>query len=206
MRIPSILLVSVLSAGCAHQRAPQVQIRPLAPSIESDDLRFREILGVYHVGRLVDPTFPDQMHEGHTVYRVESEAAWDLRPPLAPMSPSAPRTPVDATVKPPPYDDAIVAELNRQQAATARVMEEATQLARSYQELREVLQRMARVAEEQGALTTSLRAAETRQRHLEESLRRLVESGTDLLAAPGTRQGGMGDGTGSPSPTSTPTP
>jgi hypothetical protein len=65
-----------------------------ATRISSDHVpkvRTPEIVKAYPVGRYIDPDFPDQMHERHTVYRRENAAEWNYRPsrpyalPLGPV-------------------------------------------------------------------------------------------------------------------------
>jgi len=49
-----------------------------------------EIVKAYPVGRYIDPNFPDQMHERHTVYRREQTAEWNYRPSKAYALPLGP--------------------------------------------------------------------------------------------------------------------
>ena len=153
--LPLLLLPAVVAvvAGCVTQRPePLVQVRPLpSPTLPRPELRYPERVQAYHLGRHIDPLRPGLMRGAHPVYRIEAEAAWNLHPdektdhrvlPL-PTNPAG-----DPAFAPRPLDDAIVAELNRQQDATERVMWEATQLARSYDQLQDVIADMTRIAAE----------------------------------------------------------
>jgi hypothetical protein len=82
--------------------------------------------------------------------------------------------PPPAAYHPAPVDDAIVAELRRQQDYTQRVVEEASQLAQSFQALQPVITNMARVAREHATVGASLRAMEERQARLEQQLQRIA--------------------------------
>ena len=90
-----IILLSLL-AGCATKKEIRSVRRVEVPAtaIASDvvpKVRTPETVKAYPVGRYIDPNFPDQMHERHTVYRREHAAEWNYRPskpyalPLGPV-------------------------------------------------------------------------------------------------------------------------
>ena len=90
-----IILLSIL-AGCAIKKETRSARRVGVPgtAIGADDVRKvrrPEIVKAYPVGRYIDPNFPDQIHERHTVYRRENAAEWNYRPskpyalPLGPV-------------------------------------------------------------------------------------------------------------------------
>jgi hypothetical protein len=90
-----ITLLSIL-AGCAIKKETRSARRVGVPgtAIGADDVRKvrrPEIVKAYPVGRYIDPNFPDQMHERHTVYRRENAPEWNYRPskpyalPLGPV-------------------------------------------------------------------------------------------------------------------------
>ena len=90
-----IILLSIL-VGCAIKKETRSVLRIAAPAtaIGADDarkVRRPEIVKAYPVGRYIDPNFPDQVHERHTVYRRENAAEWNYRPskpyalPLGPV-------------------------------------------------------------------------------------------------------------------------
>jgi hypothetical protein len=91
----SIILLSLL-AGCTIKKETRSARSVSVPgaAIGADDVRkvrTPEIVKAYPVGRYIDPNFPDQMHERHTVYRREHAAEWNYRPskpyalPLGPV-------------------------------------------------------------------------------------------------------------------------
>ena len=102
MKTKLLLLVSVLAlAGCQAltqqaATAPAIQAAP-APVAgteldqnNTEKVRIGEALKAYPVGRLVDPTDPNLMHEAHTVYRREAGANWHLNPNAPTVVPLGP--------------------------------------------------------------------------------------------------------------------
>ena len=140
---PLLLIPFLLLAACAS-RAPKkttvVAVAPPSRAANAAVLRTGEQVREYRFGRYVDPSDPLVMHEGHPVYRVETTAGWDLRPgngrPPAPR-PSAAQASVSA-------NDAVVAEVNKQRAATRAFTE---QTARLNERLREMAQATAQTQE-----------------------------------------------------------
>jgi hypothetical protein len=110
MRIETLLLCGVvmLSAGCeTMQRKTAVASMPLPPPsapavavapVSGTDLdqtnvekvRVSETLKSYPVGRYVDPTDANVMHEAHVVYRKEAGASWNLNPNAPTVVPLGP--------------------------------------------------------------------------------------------------------------------
>lgn len=174
MKFLTLALLLVVTS-CASRPKPQVTVRPMpAPVIEPvDSVRFTEVIRAYHIGRYVDPHHPDVMHEQHPVFRVEAVARWNLKPgdPCAPGAVLL-NPPRDAAFSPPPASDAVVAEMNRQKDATERVMREASQLARSYEELQKVIKDMSVVAKNHAWMGGRILNAERRVGELEAELRK----------------------------------
>jgi len=151
----------VLVASCASR--PQLVVRPSPPpAVEPvEAVRYGEVVRAYHVGRYVDPNHPEAMHEQHPVYRIEVSARWNLHPgPLKTANLLNP--PPDAAFAPPPTNDVLVAEMNRQREATASVMLEAAKLAQSYGELQAVVVEMKNVARNSALLSVRLATNEQR--------------------------------------------
>jgi hypothetical protein len=79
------LLPALLLVGCASSHPP-VTIGDPGPLPQKHDVpdpasvRTPEQLKAYPVGRYEDPNDPDVMHEGHTIYRVESSPDWNTAP------------------------------------------------------------------------------------------------------------------------------
>lgn len=155
------LIPFVLVASCASR--PQLVVRPSPPpAVEPvEAVRGGEVVRAYHVGRYVDPNHPEAMHEQHPVYRIEVFARWNLHPsPLNTANLLNP--PPDAAFAPPPTNDVLVAEMNRQREATASVMLEAAKLAQSYGELQAVVGEMKNVARNSALLSVRLATNEQR--------------------------------------------
>jgi hypothetical protein len=71
------------------------------------------------------------MHEAHPTYRVENTARWDLRP--QPEATISPRKAVTATIA--AANDAVIAKINKQRAATRAFTEQTTALNQKLTEL-----------------------------------------------------------------------
>jgi len=155
------LIPLVLVASCASR--PQLVVRPSSPpAVEPvEAVRYGEVVRAYQIGRYVDPNHPEAMHEQHPVYRVEVSARWNLHPgPLNTANLLNP--PPDAAFAPPPTNDVLVAEMNRQREATASVMQEAAKLSQSYGELQAVVVEMKNVARNSALLSVRLATNEQR--------------------------------------------
>lgn len=166
------LIPLVLAASCASP--PQLVVRPSPPpAVEPvEAVRYGEVVRAYHVGRYVDPNHPEAMHERHPVYRIEVSARWNLHPgPLNTANLLNP--PPDAAFAPPPTNDVLVAEMNRQREATASVMLEAAKLAQSYGELQAVVVEMKNVARNSALLGVRLATNEQRVVEIGKELQKL---------------------------------
>jgi hypothetical protein len=155
------LIPLVFVASCASR--PQLVVRP-APQAAVEPVeavRYSEVVRTYYVGRFVDPNHPETMNEQHPVYRIESSARWNLHPGAA-NTVNLLNPPPDAAFAPPPTNDVVIAEMNRQREATERVMSEAVRLSRSYEELQNIFSQMKTVARNNVLL--GARVASTEQR------------------------------------------
>jgi len=185
MKYLTLILLLVVTS-CASRQKPQVTIKPPPPpAVESSEaVRYADMIRAYHIGRYVDPNHPDIIHELHPVFRVEARSRWNLKPG-DPCTPGAVllNPPEHAAFSPPPANDAIVAEMNRQKEATERVMREASQLARSYEELQKVIKDMSVVAKNHAWMGGRILNAERRVGELEAELRKIT-----ALPAPTTNE------------------
>ena len=159
-------------ASCASR--PLLIVRPAPPSAVEpvEAVRYSEVVRAYYVGRFVDPNHPETMHEQHPVYRIESTARWNLHPGSASTAKLL-NPPPDAAFASPPSSDAVIAEMNRQREATARVMLQAAKLAQSYGELQAVLGEMKNVARNNALLTVRLATNELRVVEFSKELQKL---------------------------------
>jgi hypothetical protein len=129
----NILLVPIIflsACSSTHQHPLALRATPVGRPVSSNGLRTEDQLREYRFGRYVDARDPLVMHEGHPIYRVETSAHWDLRPNKL----SLPRRDI---VQSPSVsaNDAVVAEVNKQRAATRAFTEQATALNQKLTEL-----------------------------------------------------------------------
>jgi len=162
----------VLVASCASR--PQYVFQPVPPpAVEPvEAVRYGEVVRAYNVGRFIDPNHPETMHEQHSVYRIETSALWNLHPGSLNTA-NLLNPPPDAAFAPPPTNDVLVAEMNRQREATVRVMQEAAKLTQSYGELQGILTEMKNVARNSALLNMRFATNESRMVELERGLQKL---------------------------------
>ncbi len=166
------LIPIVFLTSCASR--PQYVFQPVpSPAVEPvEAVRYGEVVRAYHIGRYVDPNHPETMHDQHPVHRIETSARWNLHPgPLNTANLLNP--PPDAAFAPPPTNDVLVAEMNRQREATIRVMQEAAKLTQSYEELQGILTEMKNVARNSAVLNLRFATNESRMVELERGLQKL---------------------------------
>jgi len=167
----------VCLAGCASKPSGPISVRPLPAAVIPEDktlsIRYPETFGAYHIGRYVDPNDPLTMHETHTLYRVEETARWNLHPgPPSDAVPVKLKALADSAHVPAPFNDDIIAELNRQKEITQKVTAEAGRLTAVLQQLGESLAETKGVAKENLVLKQQLSNTEQRISALETELRR----------------------------------
>lgn len=136
------LLVLTACATHAHKKT----VAPASPAgrpVSSNGLRTADQLREYRLGRYVDRRDPLVMHEGHPVYRIESSARWDLRP----NNSSLPRRNIVQTPSV-SANDAVVAEVNKQRAATRAFTEQTAALNQKLNSLGEVVGQTQEVAKQ----------------------------------------------------------
>ncbi len=169
------LIPLVFVSSCVSR--PQLAVRPALPAAAApaESLRYDEVVRAYHVGRHVDPDHPDMMVEGHPVYRIEVSSRWNLHPG-SPNAATLLNPPPDAAFAPPPTNDVVIAEMNRQREATALVMQQAARLAQSYQELQKVFGEMKTVAQNNALLHARLAATEQRVTAFEKEMQKITAS------------------------------
>ncbi|MGH9883522.1 MAG: hypothetical protein ACRD6N_19025, partial [Pyrinomonadaceae bacterium] len=127
---------------------------PVGRSVSADGLRVGDALKEYRFGRYVDARDPLVMHEGHPIYRVENSAHWDLRPNSKSASP-----PRDIVQTPSlSANDAVVAEVNKQRAATRAFTEQTTTLNLRLNQLGEAVAQTKEVAQQNLALKRDVTA------------------------------------------------
>jgi hypothetical protein len=156
-----LLLSIVFFTACASHAPKKLTVAraiPVGRSVSSTGLRVPDQLSEYRLARYVDPRDPLVMHEGHPVYRIENSASWDLRP-RNPAAPTGKNPGVRPTVS---MNDAVVAEVNKQRAATREVTEQAATLNQRLAELSKAIGETQAVAKENVALKHELSALRER--------------------------------------------
>ena len=113
---------------------------------ESESVRRPEEIRQYRFGRYVDPASRLMMHEAHPIYRIERTAGWNLHPD---GSSETKRSFANVPVAPALPDDAIVAEINKQKAATKAFTEQAATLNQRLSGLTEAVIQTKQMAEQQ---------------------------------------------------------
>lgn len=155
------LIPLIFVASCASR--PQLVIRPAPPAAVEpvEAARYSEVIRAYHIGRFVDPNHPETMHEQHPFYRIETSARWNLHPGSA-NTVNLLNPPPDAAFAPPPTNDVVIAEMNRQRETTERVMMEAMRLSRSFDDLQKFFAEMKTVARNNALINARLASTEQR--------------------------------------------
>lgn len=85
MKYLTSLLVICLGAACAQRKEPPQKVITSVPGTSVPakrmaSVRTPEVVKAYSAGRYTDPNYPDEMHEGHTVYRREQAPDWNYLP------------------------------------------------------------------------------------------------------------------------------
>jgi len=171
--IPLILL-----PACASKKPVVVQMPPSVPgtTLTTDDIesvRYGENLKAYSIGRYIDPNDGLVMHEAHTVYRVETTAKWNLHPNAPVTVPGGPVVGIiDPAHKDSPVTPEIVAEVDRQKAATTALIVQGQRMNLALNQLSKTLSSTAQVAAENVQLKGELTTTEKRLDALEEDFRK----------------------------------
>ena len=154
----------------ACSTAPRLALLPQPPLAATDNstVRYPEVIHAYHVGRYADPNDDLVMHEQHVVYRVEENTRWDLQSLRTATigcvagSTATIAAPRDAAFSPVPVNDAILAEVNSQRAATAQIMVQARTLSAALMQFQSALQQTKTNLQQTAALRATV--SEMKQR------------------------------------------
>jgi hypothetical protein len=153
-RLLLIPLIFLSACSSTRRQSSIPRATPVGRSVSSNGLRTEDQLKEYRLGRYVDARDPLVMHEGHPVYRVETSAHWDLRPNDKSSLPKR-----DAVQSPSiSANDAVVAEVNKQRAATRVFTEQTATLNQRLSDLGEAVKQTKEMAEETVALKRDLAA------------------------------------------------
>ena len=172
-----LLLPLLLIPACASKK-PVIVSMPHAvpgtvlPSEDMESVRYGENLKAYPVGRYVDPNNSLVMHEGHTVYRVETTAKWNLHPNGPANVPLGPAVGiVDPAHKDGPLTPEIAAEIERQKAATQALLQQGSRLNQTLGQLSQSVVATKQISDDNARLKSALSLTEQRLETLEEQFR-----------------------------------
>jgi hypothetical protein len=167
MKYLALLPIFFFAACASHPRKIVTSPAPVGTPVGSNGLRTNEQLKEYRLGRYVDARDPFSMHEGHPLYRIETSARWDLRPI---NDATLPRRNVvqPASVS---TNDAVLAEVNKQRAATRAFTEQTaalnqrlTELGQAVEQTREVAKQNLELKRDVATLRTQLDALDVKLR------------------------------------------
>ena len=129
MNISPLLFFPLLFAACASRHTTAVRMGAhdvpgtALPSKGIQSVRYAENIKAYPLGRYIDPNNSRIMHEGHSIYRVETTAKWNLHPNEPVPMPRGPFHIRDSARTTAPVGDELVAQLNQQKEATRAIMQ-----------------------------------------------------------------------------------
>lgn len=175
MRTLSLVLLALV-AGCSSPKPNRVVITPRPAVVVPNDLtervRYPELVKAYHISRYAEPSRM-LMHEAHTIYRLESQATWNLHsPPGCFVLPSGTAGLTNVAFARPAVNDEVLAELNRQRAMTRAVTHQAESLNDSLRDFTAALGNTRTLAEENKTLREQLAKTEKRIGALEVELKK----------------------------------
>ena len=130
------------------------------------------------MSRYIDPNDSLVMHEGHTIYRVETTSKWNLHPdgtPIVRMGP--PLGIIDTAHRQSPINAEIIAEVNKQKAATQALLDEHGKFDQSLSQLPVAIQATKELAQQNVQLREQLDANQRRIEALEAQLRKKQADG-----------------------------
>lgn len=142
------------------------------PSEGFESVRYSENITAYNVGRYIDPNDHLVMHERHAVYRVETTAKWNLHPNAPATVSFGPAVQiVDPSHKDAPMTAEVIAEVNKQKAATQAVIEQGTRINETLSQLSTALNAGKEIGEQNVQLKKELDMTKQRLDLLEAELR-----------------------------------
>ena len=165
-------------AACASRHEPVVRVTPSSvpgttlPSDGIESVRYAENIKAYPLGRYVDPNNSRIMHEGHSIYRIETTAKWNLHPNVPVSVPLGPVRVRDTAKTTSPVGNELVAELNQQKEATKAVMQGGQAVSQKLSELANKLQQTQQIVTQNAQLKQEVDNTKQRLDALEDALRK----------------------------------
>jgi regulator of replication initiation timing len=179
MKLAMLIPLPLLFAACATKHAAVLRVHPYAvpgttlPSEGVESVRYAEDIKGYPLGRYIDPNNSRIMHEGHTVYRVETTAKWNLHPNAPVVVPLGAATRVrDVSQATAPLRDELTMELNRQRQVTQSVIHSGETVSQKLEQLSAAMEQTRHLAEQNTQLQQEMNTTTQRLNALEEELRR----------------------------------
>ena len=168
------LIPLALLTGCASRVVEMPVAVPgttMTPE-QMESVRYAENIKAYPIGRYIDPNSDLIMHERHTIYRVETTAKWNLHPNSSPAVPLGPPVAViDSAKINPPINAEVVAEVDKQRAATQALLDQGGKFDQSLSQLAGAFQTVKQVGAQNLQLKQELTVTEKRLDALEDELR-----------------------------------
>ena len=177
MKLSLLISIPFLLGACATKPARVVDMSARAvsgttlPNDGIESVRYAENLKAYPLGRYVDPNNRRIMHEGHSIYRVETTAKWNLHPNEPVVVPLGPVRVRDSARTLSRVGDELVAELNQQKEATKAMLQGGQVVTQKLGELAGKLQQAQQMAAQNAQLKQEVDTARQRLDLLEEQLR-----------------------------------
>ncbi len=172
------LIPLLLLSACATNRKPTTlnMSRPIPgttlPGDGIESARYSENIKAYNVGRYVDPNNALAMHERHVVYRVETTAKWNLHPNAAATAALGPAAQIiDPARNDGPTTPEVIAEVNRQKAATQTVIDQGMRLNDTLTQITTALDVSKQLAEQNRQLKAEIDLTKQRLDLLEAEIR-----------------------------------
>lgn len=178
MKFALLIPFPFLLVACATKPVRLVETSPRAvpgTTLSSDgveSVRYAENIKAYPIGRYVDPNNSRIMHEGHSVFRVETTAKWDLHPNKPVSMPLGPVHVRDSARTTAPIGDELVAQLNQQKEATKAIVQGGQAVSQKLGELAGKMHQTQEIAAQNAALKQEMNTAKQRLDALEEELRK----------------------------------
>ena len=190
----SLLLfcIPALLASCATHRSARVRMTPTfvpgnsLPSSGLESVRYAENIKAYPMSRYIDPSNRLVMHEGHTIYRVETTAHWNLHPNAPVAVPLGPVRARASSKSASPVNEELVMEINRQKAATRTLIQGTTDVSTKLDELSHSIEKTRQLARETEELKQQVDTTSQRMQALEQELRQSPPPAPSLAATPDT--------------------
>jgi hypothetical protein len=176
MKFLFFFALPMMLAGCANRHEPTVRVAAASvpgttlTSADVENVRYAENIKAYSLGRYIDPSNSRIMHEGHTIYSVETTAKWNLHPNISASVPLGPVRVRDSAKATSPVGDELLAEVNQQREATKAVMQGGVMVTQKLGDLADQLKQTQQIATQNAQLKRQADAAQRRLDAIEEQL------------------------------------